>query len=342
MKPTVDWAALDRLRSVFLDRKPMKAAYWQSPSDLDSYDATLGERIGWKWDAVLGELQAKGWRLPAGPVLDFGCGSGVASRRVIAALGTEGLTALWLHDRSGMAVEFARKRAADAFPGLAVAAAGSAVLEGRDPIGTLVVSHVLSELPGRELRRLMTLAKRSQAVLWVEPGTSADSRALIEVREALRDQFQVLAPCTHRAQCGLLAAGNERHWCHHFARPPWEIFTDPEWAEFGRRMGVDLRSLPYSYLVLDRRDGSESPVGWSRVLGVPRTYKGYSKVFSCDAEGVHDLRLTRRVLPQVLDRLEDPAGPRLFRWRADGEDVVTVDAEFPLPSAGADSGDSVA
>jgi alpha-amylase/alpha-mannosidase (GH57 family) len=52
----LDWAALDRLRALFLKSEPVKEPYWRSESDLASYDFTYAQRIGWKWDAVLEEL----------------------------------------------------------------------------------------------------------------------------------------------------------------------------------------------------------------------------------------------------------------------------------------------
>ena len=52
----LDWRALDRLRERFLRGPAAGAAYWESRDDLASYDLTYGERIGWKWDQVLREL----------------------------------------------------------------------------------------------------------------------------------------------------------------------------------------------------------------------------------------------------------------------------------------------
>jgi hypothetical protein len=245
--------------------------------------------------------------------------------------------------QAALAMEFARERAAERFPRLEVRGAGAADLEVMSPIGVLLVSHVLGELPAKEQRRLVALARRATAVIWVEPGTHADSHALVRVREELRQEFHLVAPCTHRAPCGLLAPGNEAHWCHHFARPPWEIFSDPDWAEYARRMGIDLRSLPYSYLVLDRRDPVTAEDGWSRVLGAPRAYKGYSRVFSCDACGVRDLRISRRSFPGFLDALGETSGPRRVRWRTEGTDVVAIEApvrprrEDPGPETTPDS-----
>src|SRR5579859_1535396 len=117
----LDWAALDRLREGFLGGAAAGGPYWRSRGDLAAYDATYGERIGWKWDAVLRELRLRGWAPPAGAaVLDWGCGSGVAGRRVVAFFGAENFSALHLHDHSPLALEFAADAARRAFPGLAV------------------------------------------------------------------------------------------------------------------------------------------------------------------------------------------------------------------------------
>ncbi len=316
---TLDWAALDRLRETFLNGKAGgQAAYWHSRNDLANYDATFGERIGWKWDAVLRELKLRGWQPPVGPMLDFGCGSGVAGRRVLTAFGGARFTRLTVHDRSPLAEEFALARAREEFPGLVTARATKAELAALEAPGTLVISHVLNELPENQRRQLLALARRAQAVIWVEPGTHADSRALITVREALREQFAVVAPCTHCEACGLQAPGNERHWCHNFAPPPPAIFADSGWTRFARRAGIDLRSLPYSFLVLERKPGSPEraalPDGLSRVLGTPRYFKGYLKLYSCSSADVRELTLQKRDAPEMFANLEETEASPLFRW----------------------------
>ncbi|MEZ5413486.1 MAG: class I SAM-dependent methyltransferase [Opitutaceae bacterium] len=108
----LDWAALDRLRDGFLHGGAAAGPYWQSESALASYDLTYGERIGWKWDQVLRELTMRGWTPPdRATVLDWGCGSGVAGRRVIAHFGPERFSALQLWDHAPVAVDYAEKRA---------------------------------------------------------------------------------------------------------------------------------------------------------------------------------------------------------------------------------------
>ena len=80
----LDWEALARLRRRFIGQEPFDGPYWESESEIASYDFTYGERIGWKWDHVVRELRLRGWHPPAGPVLDWGCGTAVAARRCLA------------------------------------------------------------------------------------------------------------------------------------------------------------------------------------------------------------------------------------------------------------------
>ena len=315
----LEWDALDRLREGFLGGAAAAGPYWQSRGDLAVYDATYGERIGWKWDAVLRELRLRGWTPPVGAaVLDWGCGSGVAGRRVVRCFGTENFSALQLHDRSALAVDFAGEAARAAFPHLPV----EAWRDQGNPASLLVVSHVLNELAAHDRGRLLELARRATAVLWVEPGTHADSRALQQIREELRGEFRVVAPCTHQAACGLLAADRGQDWCHHFAPPPPEIFADSGWVKFGRRAGIDLRSLPYSFLVLDRRARADAPAAdFSRIVGRPEHFKAFARFLNCDAGGIVELTLQKRDDPVLFKQLDRTSGPLLYRWRRDGDRV---------------------
>ncbi|PTX91139.1 small ribosomal subunit Rsm22 family protein [Opitutus sp. ER46] len=256
----IDWSILDRLRGTFLSGTPTGGPYWQSPEDLANYDFTYGERIGWKWDQVLRELRLRGWRPQGRTVLDWGCGSGIAGRRVIAALGAESFDALTLWDHSPVACDYAADAARHAFPRLSVHQATPGYFSGTERIGLLLLSHVLNELPAAARDELRLLCVRADAILWVEPGTHDVSRQLGGFREQLRGSgFRVIAPCTHENECPMFALGRERDWCHFFAPPPAEIFADSNWVKFGHRAGIDLRSLPYAFLALDRHQAPAVP-----------------------------------------------------------------------------------
>jgi SAM-dependent methyltransferase len=198
----LDWSALDRLRQKFLSGSAQSGPYWDSPAAVASYDFTYGERIGWKWDQVLRELRLRAWRPTSRTVFDWGCGSGIAARRVISFFGAEHFDALTVWDHSPLACDFAEEAARNAFPSLRVATASPSLLSADTPIGLLVVSHVLNELPPAALASLRALIARAEAVLWVEPGTHAVSRQLTTLRDELRGTgLHVIAPCTHVGAC---------------------------------------------------------------------------------------------------------------------------------------------
>jgi hypothetical protein len=315
----IDWNALSGHRARFLGGEPGPAPYWASASDLASYDFTFGERIGWKWDAVLDELSSRGWRPPGGAVLDWGCGSGVAGRRVVARFGAAEFTSLQVWDHSPAAREFSRIAAAEAFPGLEVRDASAFLSEG-GAIGLLVISHVLNELTPAAVAEIEALARRAQAVLWTEPGSRDTSRALGAIRDRWVREFRVVAPCTHAKGCPVLQEGNERHWCHHFAAPPPQIFADSNWVKFGQRAGIDLRSLPYSFVALDRTWEATQP-GASRVIGRPEPFKPYVRLLNCDAAGLGQLSVMRRDCPALCKELEKTKRPLVYQWERQGDKV---------------------
>lgn len=323
----LDWRILDRLRTHFLSGRFPPGGYWLGTEDLAQYDQTFGERIGWKWDAVLRELAALGWHPPHGVtrVIDWGCGSGVAGRRMLAT--HRSLQTLALLDSSHLAVEYSRRRCAADFPGIT-----TEIFQGADATGSLLlISHVWNELDPAQRESLLRLILSAAAVIWVEPGTHLVACELQAARESLRQNFEVIAPCTHRAACGLLAEGMERHWCHHFADPPPEAFTTGDWARFAERAGIDLRALPYSYLVLQQpapvcRDPAEN--GWERLIGRARIHKPMARVFSCGIEGAREIEVTRRHLPDWYRALKRESAPTRVRWIHDGDRVTG--AEPPI------------
>ena len=329
---SLDWEVLDRLRGNFLSGAAAEGPYWHTLTDLECYNFTYGQRIGWKWDAVLRELRRRGWTPPAGgTVLDWGCGSGVAGRSVVDFFGAAGFSRLTVHDHSALAMDFAEHHARQRFPALDVGRASPRLLAGDEPIGVLVLSHVLNELHDTDLTGLGKLMNRAETILWVEPGNHEVSRVLGQWRKKLTPAFKVVAPCTHQAACGVLAAGNEKHWCHHFAAPPPEIFSDSGWVKFGQRAGVDLRSLPYSFLALDKRPAIQ-PADGSRILGEPRIYKGHAKIFNCSEAGVEELTLPQRVDKELFKTMKRARGPLLYRWTREGAQITAAKPMFSPPS----------
>lgn len=330
----LDWTALDRLRATFLSDASARATpYWHTHDTLAAYDATYAERIGWKWDSLLRELAARVWTPPSGTVLvDWGCGSGVAGRRVLTAFSPSHFSGLHLHDHAPEALAFSTARIREVYPSLPLL--DSPGFRRSDAPFTLVVSHVLNELPPEARATLLDLAARAAAVLWVEPGTHADSRALATVRDEFRNTHRLVAPCTHCEACPLFAEANARDWCHFFAAPPPGVQNDASWVRFSHRAGIDLRSQAFSYLVLDRATMPALPAvpagtQAARVLGRPEVFKPYARLLACASDGLHFLELSKRTDPALVKRLaKDPPLP-LYALSRDGSKVISMDPIIP-------------
>lgn len=311
-----NWPTLKRLRRGFLEGTAGDTDYWRSIEDLEQYDSTFAQRIGWKWQFVLNDLVELGWKPAAGSVVDWGCGSGIAGRTVMDQFGWNDQSSLWLSDRSSLAVRFANERAKIRYPKLQIKRG----IPGQ--VDLMLISHVLTEMTQPQIEELLAIASRAGTVIWVEPGTYEASLMLIAIRERLRESFQLVAPCTHQHRCGILTPENETHWCHFFAQPPASIHTDSFWSKFGNEMEIDLRSLPLSYLVLDRRPVPASTENSTRVLGRPNMFKPYAEILGCSGEGVCACKLMKRTHPDVYRKLKKGNCPSRVKISKNNDQIV--------------------
>ncbi|MDQ8203387.1 class I SAM-dependent methyltransferase [Pelagicoccus sp. SDUM812003] len=317
----IDWEILARLRRRFLEQSAGSGVYWQDEQDLAHYHAFFAARIGWKWDDALRNAEQSGWSLRSRVLLDWGCGSGIATLRLLERYGAEAVDKVLLYDHSLLACRFAQKTISDAYPDLAVEIAPNPSQIEQLGETTVLLSHALNELTTETRTVLASQLKGAAQVFCVEAGDHATSRLLISLRESLRSTHAIAAPCLRCDACPMLQEENARHWCHFFGKPPLEAFTEGAWARFATLMEVDLRSLPYSFLVLDRSslapaDASRStlPDHASRLIGRPRQFKGYTRALSCDASGLRDLELQKRDDKALWKSLKKGKDGTLYRW----------------------------
>lgn len=327
---------LAALRDRFLHPKPGEAPYWTDSDLLEAYDESFAQRIGWKWDAVCRELKLRGWQpdLKCNGILDWGCGTGIATRRILLQFPALQQLPIRVHDHSMAAVAAAQEYLKDEYPESRVAGiVNEAAVPAAAAGSILVISHVVNELQAADYERLLQACATAAAVLWVEAGRYEESHALIRVRESLRGTHHIIAPCTHGEPCPMSSEDHACHWCHHFATPPVEAFTDGDWARFGLLMNIDLRSLPYSFMVMDQRPGTGIPDSspdrpirtcQSRVIGHPREYKGYMKVLSCEASGLHEYRLQKRSDKELFKRLRKERHFGLYTWDTKGGEIMSA------------------
>ncbi|MCS7302753.1 MAG: small ribosomal subunit Rsm22 family protein [Bacteroidota bacterium] len=295
-----DWKILQQLRERFLCGTSVQAPYWRSRRELELYHATLGQRIAWKWRAVLAELVEIGWSLPAGALVDVGCGSGIATEMVLEQFGWHHLTEIVLVDISPLALAFAAERLQERFGTLPIRRTTTVEIP---PHATVVISHTLTELPLDAFERLAEQVMVAEAIIVVEPGTSHASRRVVALRERGRQQFSIVAPCPHQERCGMLQPSNARHWCHFHVSPPAEAFTERQWARFADALGIDVGDLPVSFLVLDKQWEAASR-GQTRLIGAPDSSPVDVVIVTCSQEGVRQ---------QLVRKADNPALYRLLR-----------------------------
>jgi hypothetical protein len=104
------------------------------------------------------------------------------------------------------------------------------------------------------------------------------------------------------------------------------VFTRADWREFSRRLGIDLRSVPYAYFALGPRAAPDEPPGTLRILGRPRLEKGQAKIDACDASGVRVLRVLERDAKAFVKDLAEPARlARTFRATIEGDRIRAIE-----------------
>ncbi|MBV8212601.1 MAG: hypothetical protein JOZ08_05170 [Verrucomicrobia bacterium] len=297
------WQKLRELRQFFLSAEPNRASYWDSEQTVELYDRTLAVRIGWRWDAVISQLRSLRWQPRERVLLDWGCGSGIASRKILDAFPS--LECAYLADLSTHAVRYAAKAIRTKFPSVSVRAG----IPDSEPF-CLLLSHILGELDDRSEELLASIVDRASSLIWVEGGSAVLSKKLVLWRERLN--WPVIAPCTHRQPCGMLAPENHLHWCHFFTRPPGETFMSADWAEFAKQLEIDHRTVAFSYLVLDRAATNQA-TGLARSIGSTRVYKATAKLQLCDDGGLHDVELMKRDFPEMWRALKKGWSPDLLK-----------------------------
>ncbi len=290
-----EWESLRRLRSRFLDRDT-GVDYWTREL-LELYDRTLGQRILWKWENVLNEISLNEW-VSTGDLhlVEWGSGTGIASRAFLSRFEVKSYQC-W--DRSALAREFTHRTVGEygRSKGLTMEIVDGEI-RWEDSI--VIVSHVLSELSKNDLDVLLENLKTARMIIWVEPGDKENGQRLSGVREKL--PLKVVAPCTHSSACPLVKGDS---WCHFFGAIPLVAFQTEFWRTAATRLGIDLRSLPISFLVMDRLGRQDQVISGERVIGQVKKHSGHVSAEFCGKDGVRQATVSKGKSPELYQRLKD-------------------------------------
>lgn len=295
---------------------------WSGQRSFDLYDAFFGKRIANKWSSALDLLNLrpeskflKQWLLSQKEpvyVWDWGCGTSRASRTFLKSLDLDNelflnKIRLAVSDHDPSVESMAKAILQHEFPSL------NLIHHNQIKLGqsVILISHVLNELSSSQAIALSDVVSRSGWVFWVENGTKLTSRHLSSIRNKLRHTHDILAPCISQNSCSAIEGKPHSDWCHFFADLDSDYFTNPIWAEFSKELGVDLRSLPFSFFIaknksiefqkLDADFFEESVIR----LGRARVNKGFAKVLTCDFEArLGEIEYAKRSNPELFKQLK--------------------------------------
>jgi SAM-dependent methyltransferase len=236
---------------------------------------------------VLGELGAR-----PRSVLDLGSGPGPLA---FAAL-DHGAADVTVADRSGRALELARRLALEAEVGIATRewSPDRPLPDGQFDVVSM--GHLLNELPEPKRVPLVEAAlsrlRPKGSVVIIEPALRETSRGLLGLRDALVARgYAVRAPCLFRGPCPALL--REGDWCH--AERNWRM---PSLVEnLARHAQLHKESLKMSYLVLAPKGEEWRPPPPGRVFRIvsePLEGKGRQRYMGCGPEGRVGLALQHK------------------------------------------------
>jgi ribosomal protein RSM22 (predicted rRNA methylase) len=131
-----------------------------------------------------------------------------------------------------------------------------------------------------ELAEIPAWAKKSEALMIIEPSTQQDGRKLMELRQKLITAgYSMWAPCTHQKACPLLTQ-SKTDWCHDRI-----LFTMPKWFEtLEQHLPMKNKSLTMSYLLARKTTAAALASSTARTVGDRMKEKGKDRQMFCRGE----------------------------------------------------------
>ncbi|HUQ21489.1 MAG TPA: small ribosomal subunit Rsm22 family protein [Gaiellaceae bacterium] len=218
-------------------------------------------------------LRRPDWRPRS--LLDVGAGPGTAAWAAREAWPT--LDELTLVEIEPEMVAVGRELLPDArwVAGDVSSATGSAEL--------VVVSYVLGELADSAGVAEMLWKHAADTIAFVEPGTPAGHRRVLEARTAvIAAGGSTVAPCPHDLPCPLPSDD----WCHFATRLPRSKLHR-------RAKGVELgyEDEKYSYAVLSRVPVAKAG---ARIIRQPQVRSGHVHLVTSELDGIHQRTVSRK------------------------------------------------
>ena len=157
------------------------------------------------------------------------------------------------------------------------------VLDARGPADLVLASYVLGELDDPAGAALRLWEQAADTVAFVEPGTPAGYRRILDARAAvIAAGGSTVAPCPHDLPCPLPAGD----WCHFAVRLPRSKLHR-------RAKGVDVgwEDEKFSYAVLSRQPVAKAA---ARIIRQPQIRSGHVNLVTSERDGAIRARTVSR------------------------------------------------
>ena len=264
-KPAALAQQVKKVSDLYADRQAL-STLWLHPGHQAAYLAYFLPLNYLRLTAVLHEGQSLGFFSNVSNTIDFGSGPGTAHLAWLdSGQSTEHWTAL---EQDSRPVEF-HKALLHHFNLREPRINPDEVLASPNTLG--LFSYSLNEID-----HLPEWTEHCSQLLFVEPSTKQQSRALMKLRQDYIDRgWFIWAPCTHLQHCPLLIHSKE-DWCHD------RIFVElPTWyKDLEKHLPLQNKTLTFSYLMVSRQP-IKHPDDVARVIGDTLFEKGKTRQAIC-------------------------------------------------------------
>jgi ribosomal protein RSM22 (predicted rRNA methylase) len=286
------WLAANRGGSQRASAQKLQAAYRAgSPSSADDLAAYMTARLPATFAAnqrVMAELRAIMPQFAPASVLDCGAGPGTATWAALAQWSSvadvqqlEALQAFCelaqaLNAESGLvALQHAKIAQAN------IRTLPSVTAE------LVLASYVLAELPEDEASHIARelWSRTDHTLIVIEPGTPLGFARVRKVRDALRGQGHVIAPCTQAEACPI--SGDD--WCHFKVR-----LSRTREHMHAKAAQVPFEDEAFSYIVVSRHPQA---LTGARIVAPVNINKVNAELRLCDVSGLHTEMIASRDKP---------------------------------------------
>lgn len=247
--------------------------------------AYLATRLPATYEAIYAVAsQLKNWFSDLTTMLDLGAGPGTGMWAMVELFPS--LEKISLIERDSRFIEIGKSLASFSSSLSIQSASWHAVdmMEQKSAHEIVLLSYSLGELPKPLIATLIDSCWRAaqKVLVVIEPGTPRGYETIQGVRDLLRKEAHLLAPCP---QSGLCPMRGGKNWCHFPVR-----VARSSTHRLVKRGSLGYEDEKFSYVIFSKEPGRS----YKRVVQHPQRRKGHVDLQLCAEQGLERLTVSKR------------------------------------------------